>query len=118
MTWSVYLISTGKRTYVGSTTDPQRRLRQHNSEIRGGARATKPFPGQWKLVCWVSGFDGRGPACRWEKLVKSRARGQGARKEALQRLILHVCPSHGKRKQYEVPQFLQYHEPDPIPTGV
>nr|BDC16802.1 GIY-YIG nuclease [Sicyoidochytrium minutum DNA virus] len=38
----VYLLENpfARRTYIGSTTDIERRLRQHNSEISGGARYT------------------------------------------------------------------------------
>jgi putative endonuclease len=40
--WFVYvLVSTGGRTYVGIATDVARRLRQHNGELAGGARATR-----------------------------------------------------------------------------
>ena len=46
-------------TYVGATVDLNRRLRQHNGEIKGGAHATtsKVKKGKtWKRVCHVSGF--------------------------------------------------------------
>ena len=38
----VYLLqaSSGRATYVGATTNLDRRLRQHNKEIVGGATAT------------------------------------------------------------------------------
>lgn len=50
---------TDNATYVGATVDLNRRLRQHNGEIKGGAHATtsKVKKGKtWKRVCHVSGF--------------------------------------------------------------
>jgi structure-specific endonuclease subunit SLX1 len=56
----VYLLMcTDNATYVGATVDLNRRLRQHNGEIKGGAHATtsKVKKGNtWKRVCYVSGF--------------------------------------------------------------
>lgn len=41
--WWVYILQSEKTglTYTGVTTDFQRRLRQHNGEILGGARSTR-----------------------------------------------------------------------------
>ena len=40
--WYVYvLVSARGRTYVGVALDVERRLRQHNGVIAGGARATR-----------------------------------------------------------------------------
>lgn len=56
----VYLLMcTDNATYVGATVNLDRRLRQHNGEIKGGAHATtsKVTKGKtWKRVCHVSGF--------------------------------------------------------------
>jgi len=56
----VYLLMcSDNATYVGATVDLNRRLRQHNGEIKGGAYATtsKVKKGKiWKRVCHVSGF--------------------------------------------------------------
>ena len=56
----VYLLeSTNHATYVGATVDLNRRLRQHNKEIKGGAHATsaKVKKGEiWTCRCYVDGF--------------------------------------------------------------
>jgi structure-specific endonuclease subunit SLX1 len=56
----VYLLhSTDNSTYVGATVDLERRLRQHNKIIKGGAHATsmKVNAGQtWERACYVEGF--------------------------------------------------------------
>ena len=43
-------------TYNGSTNNPIRRLRQHNEEISGGARATHGKGSGWEYACMLSGF--------------------------------------------------------------
>jgi len=48
-----YIISNGNnRSYIGSTNDPKRRIRQHNEEISGGAKFTRGR-GPWHYVCMV-----------------------------------------------------------------
>ena len=40
--WHVYILSCDDGSlYTGVTTDPSRRLREHNGEIAGGARYTR-----------------------------------------------------------------------------
>ena len=55
----VYLLYCENNTYVGATVNLERRLRQHNKEIVGGARATAKKSAQgkmWERLCYVSGF--------------------------------------------------------------
>lgn len=49
----LYNISQPSRTYVGYTTNPSRRIRQHNGAISGGARATKG-KGEWAFLLLVT----------------------------------------------------------------
>lgn len=93
--WYVYLlVSTDGCTYVGATVDPDRRLRQHNGEIKGGARATARKGPSWKRVCFVGPFE-KIPALkfewRWKHLSrKYRTAGKTPlenRMNALQTLI-------------------------------
>ena len=46
---------THQRTYVGISNNVPRRLRQHNGEIKGGARATRAY-GPWHIEVIVTGF--------------------------------------------------------------
>ena len=62
-----------RRTYVGYSPDPYRRLRQHNGELAGSA----PIGGRpWVLVLIVSGFGSKHAALAfesaWQKPHSSR----------------------------------------------
>jgi len=54
----------GRKTYVGATIDPDRRLRQHNGELAGGARATHGRV--WTRQFLVGGFADERAALRFE----------------------------------------------------
>lgn len=74
--WFVYLLATVQgplRTYVGATVDPDRRLRQHNGALKGGARATSRVPGGWYRVCYLKGFETKREALRFEWWWKRRS---------------------------------------------
>jgi structure-specific endonuclease subunit SLX1 len=64
--WFCYCLeSETKTTYIGSTIDPDRRLRQHNRELVGGAKATGRSKG-WKRICCVTGFPDERAALQFE----------------------------------------------------
>ena len=51
-----YCITDGSRTYIGATKYIQRRIRQHNREITGGARSTRRSAGKWNYFIVCTGF--------------------------------------------------------------
>ncbi len=71
MAWFAYVLVSERtrRTYVGSTTDVARRARQHNGELRGGARATRAHR-PWRVARVFGPFPGRGDALRAELRIK------------------------------------------------
>ena len=94
----VYLLeATNKSTYVGATVDLDKRLRQHNKEIKGGAVATskKVVNGeQWTRICHVAGFPTWVAALqfewRWKQLSRklpSKMLPLDRRMEALTQLL-------------------------------
>ena len=54
--WQLYIIENKGCTYVGVSPDPVRRLRQHNGEIKGGAKYTTSKGPGWEHICLISGF--------------------------------------------------------------
>jgi structure-specific endonuclease subunit SLX1 len=69
MSYVYLLLSSDNATYVGATVDLERRLRQHNKEIKGGAHATgsKVEKGEnWIRACHVSGFPNWSSALQFE----------------------------------------------------
>ena len=71
------LLSSDNATYVGATVDLDRRLRQHNKELKGGAHATgaKVEKGEtWIRAAHVRGFPDWQAALqfewRWKQLTR------------------------------------------------
>ena len=58
------LVNEKGNTYVGFSTNLDRRLRQHNQELKGGAKATKGS--HWKRICVVTGFPTHQSALQFE----------------------------------------------------
>jgi structure-specific endonuclease subunit SLX1 len=98
MSFFVYLLECSDgSTYVGATVDLNRRLRQHNKEIKGGATLTsnKVIKGEiWQRVCHVKGFPDWQAALqfewRWKQLSRKLSpslKPIERRKKALEQLL-------------------------------
>jgi len=77
MSFVYLLVSTDNSTYVGATVDLDRRLRQHNKEIKGGAHATgaKVSKGEiWERAAHISGFPDWHAALQFEWRWKQLSR--------------------------------------------
>ncbi|MGB0466525.1 MAG: GIY-YIG nuclease family protein [Pontibacterium sp.] len=71
--WFVYMLRCADNSlYTGVTTDPVRRLRQHNGELKGGARYTRSRR-PVRLV-WQECQPGRVAASQREAAIKKLSR--------------------------------------------
>lgn len=68
--WIFYVIENKGCTYAGVSPNPVRRLRQHNGEIKGGAKYTTSKGPGWTHVCLVEGFRTKKEALQFEWAVK------------------------------------------------
>ena len=107
------LEATNKSTYIGATVDLDRRLKQHNKELAGGAVATsiKVNKGEtWTRVCHVSGFPDWQAALqfewRWKQLSRKLPKTMKPlerRMEALNQLLALERPTTKAIKYSEWP---------------
>ncbi|HMB71188.1 MAG TPA: GIY-YIG nuclease family protein [bacterium] len=76
MSWWVYVLVSrgGRRTYVGVSTDTERRLAQHNGSVAGGAKSTRAGR-PWKVGALYGPYPDRGAAQSAEQAVR-RYRGR------------------------------------------
>ena len=69
MSYVYFIESSHGSTYIGATVNLERRIRQHNKEIKGGAVATsnKVLNGEvWSYVCYVENFPNYNEALKFE----------------------------------------------------
>jgi len=88
MSFVYLLLSSDNATYVGATIDLDRRLRQHNKEIKGGAHATsaKVNKGEtWIRACHVEGFPDWQAALQFEWRWKHLSRQLSKKLKPLER---------------------------------
>lgn len=109
----VYLLCTlsGKCTYIGATVNVHRRLRQHNGEIKGGAKyTTRKGPDQWRRVAYVSGFPTWNDALKFEWRWKQL--GRKYRKISGGNVVSGVNPSTlVENRLYNLNQLLSMEKP-------
>ena len=104
MSFVYLLVSSKGNTYVGATVNLERRLRQHNKEIKGGAHATgiKVKQGElWTRAAHVSGFPDWPAALqfewRWKQLSRKlpiKMKPLERRLEALKQLLALDRPTN------------------------
>jgi len=109
MSYVYLLLCSDNSTYVGATIDLNRRLRQHNKEIKGGAHATgtKVDKGEtWIRAAHVAGFPDWQAALqfewRWKHMtrqIKTFSTPLDRRMNALKRVLALDRPT-SKAKAY------------------
>lgn len=116
------LVSTDGSTYIGATVNLERRLRQHNKELVGGAQITsrKVISGQsWTCYCYVEGFP-NWQSClqfewRWKQLSRKLSLPPLEKRKSALRTLLALDRSTTKAIPYAewpTPPQIVYPDPD------
>lgn len=116
-TYHCYWITTGRAHYIGATTNPARRLRQHNGSLVGGARRTRRCQGTWRFRCIVTGFRTWKETLQFEWAFQyhcRRRRTDAARCIALTQLLARPRWTSNAPLAAEVPLAVQWHDQDGV----
>lgn len=71
--WVCYILesSNKRKTYNGMTNNIEKRIRQHNGLIKGGAKATSNQNDRpWNIICIICGFDNKIESMQAEWRIK------------------------------------------------
>jgi len=86
----VYILKSDNYSYVGMTNDFFKRWRQHNKEIKGGAKCTSRRD-NWYPICIIDGFTTMVEAmqCEWslKHYLKKKFKGPKGRIQRLSSLL-------------------------------
>ena len=83
----VYILKSENKSYVGMTNNFFKRIRQHNKEIKGGARYTSKSE-NWYPICIIDGFKSMSEAmqCEW-RIKHNKKKGDINRIKYLNELL-------------------------------
>jgi len=74
MDYKCYIICNDNYSYVGITNNLKKRIRQHNCEIKGGAKYTSLINSRlitnWNYACYIDGFKTKNDALKFEWALK------------------------------------------------
>ena len=91
----LYLLTNtnNNKTYLGITNNPERRIRQHNGEISGGAKYTHNFKGEgiWEYYLHIENLS-KSEALSLERKVKNK-RKKSKGKTPLDRRLNVLLPT-------------------------
>ena len=76
MSYVVYILKSDKYSYVGMTNNFFKRIRQHNQEIKGGAKYTSRRT-EWYPICIIDGFETMKEAMQCEWILKRSKKLRG-----------------------------------------
>ena len=106
----VYWIVSGNRHYIGATTFPKKRLRQHNGELKGGAIRTHN-KGPWRFHAVISGFRTWKEALQFEwafKFYSKKCRSVQSRMTQLNNTMERERWTSNSPLSSEVPLVVEY----------
>jgi predicted GIY-YIG superfamily endonuclease len=111
MSYVYFIKSTNGSTYIGATVNLDKRIRQHNKEIKGGAVATsnKVLQGEiWSYYCYVENFPSYNEALkfewRWKQISRQLQKKNPSQKPIEKRLeALNILLSLDKSTSKAIP---------------